>query len=230
MTGSVSVSSVARMPAVGALLECVVETAADAVAAERAGAARLELCVRLDLGGITPPEPLIERVIADVRIPVFVMIRPRGGDFVYSDDEFGEALRTIDGARARGARGIGLGALRPDARVDIERTRRLVERAGGLPVTFHRAFDAVPDQAAAMEDVIAAGVQRILSSGGPATALGGAERLAQLVRQAAGRLTVVAGGGVRAHNVREIVARSGVHEVHARHEDEAATRALAGLL
>jgi copper homeostasis protein len=212
------------------LLECVVETAADAAAAERAGAARLELCVRLDLGGVTPPGALIERVIAGVDVPVFVMIRPRGGDFVYTEDEFSAMERAIDGARARGAHGIVLGILHPDARVDVERTRRLVERAAALPVTFHRAFDAVPDQAAAMDDVTDAGAQRILTSGAAATALDGAERLAHLVRQAAGRLTILAGGGVRAHNVREIVARSGVHEVHARYEDEAATRALAGLL
>ena len=212
------------------LLECVVQTEDAAAAAERAGAARLELCVRLDAGGVTPPDELIEGVVARVTIPVFVMIRPRGGDFVYSDQEFSDALRSIDDVRARGASGIVLGVLKRDDRVDVERTRRLVERARELPVTFHRAFDAVHDQSAALEEVIAAGATRILTSGAAATALDGADRLAALVHQAGGRLTIVAGGGVRAHNVREIVARSGVHEVHARHEDEAGTRAMAGLL
>lgn len=213
-----------------ALLECAVETAGDAAAAQRAGASRLELCVRLDAGGVTPPNELIEDVIAAVTIPVFVMSRPRGGDFVYTDEEFSDALQSIDDARTRGARGIVLGVLTSDGRVDVARTRRMIERARDLPVTFHRAFDAVPDQSAALEDVIAAGARRLLTSGAAPTALDGADRLGDLVRQAAGRVAILAGGGVRAHNVREIVARSGVKEVHARYEDEARTRALAGLL
>jgi copper homeostasis protein len=94
------------------------------VAAERAGAARLELCARLDVGGVTPPNQVIEDVVANVTIPVFVMIRPRGGDFVYSADEFADAIRAIDDARGRGARGVVLGVLREDGCVDVERTRR----------------------------------------------------------------------------------------------------------
>jgi len=212
------------------LLECVVETVDAAAGAERAGAQRLELCVRLETGGVTPPSPLIESVLAAVTIPVFVMIRPRAGDFVYSDDEIGQALGAIDEARSRGAHGFVLGALRKDGGVDIDRTSRLVARAAGLPVTFHRAFDDVADQQAALEEVIAAGARRVLTSGAAATALEGADRLAALVRQAGARITILAGGGVRAHNVRALLVRSGVSEVHARHEGEAATRALAGLL
>jgi copper homeostasis protein len=130
----------------------------------------------------------------------------------------------------RGARGIVVGVLRRDRRIDVERTRALVDRAQGLPVTFHRAFDEAPDPNAALEDAIEAGASRVLTSGGAATALDGADRLAALVQQARGRAIVLAAGRVRAHNVHAILARSGVREVHARFEDEASTRALADLL
>lgn len=208
----------------------MVETVEAAAAAERAGAHRLELCVRLDVGGVTPPADLIDAVVARVSLPVFVMIRPRGGGFVYSPAEFADLRQAARAARGHGAHGIVSGVLRPDGRVDVARMRLVVEDAAGLPVTFHRAFDAVPDQTAALEEVISAGVRRVLTSGGEATALDGADRLAALVRQAGDRVTVLAGGGVRAGNVGALLARSGVREVHARHEDEAATRALAGLL
>jgi len=212
------------------LLESVVETVDAARAAERAGARRLELCVQLSDGGVTPPPGLITAVLERVSIPVFVMIRPRAGDFVYSDAELSDALNEVGAARVRGAHGIVLGVLRRDGRIDVERTRGLVEVAESLPVTFHRAFDAVPDQSAALEDAIAAGASRVLTSGGAPTAHAGAEQLAALVRQANGRIAVLAGGGVRAHNVQAILARTGVREVHARFEDEATTRALADLL
>ena len=203
----------------------------DAAAAARAGSDRLELCVDLESGGITPPESLIAAVRERVAIPVFVMVRPRAGDFVYDDDEFTTALRQAAAARTRGAHGIVTGVLRRDGFIDVERTRLLVQAAGDLPVTFHRAFDAVPHQpATALEDIITAGIQRVLTSGAAATALEGAGRLASLVRQAGDRITVLAGGGVRADNVRQVIARSGVTEIHARFENEAATRALADLL
>jgi copper homeostasis protein len=218
------------MCALPALLECVVETADAAVAAERAGANRLELCVRLESGGVTPPPQLIADVVAAVSIPVFVMARPRAGDFVYTDQELASILRDIDVARAHGAQGIVTGMLRSDHRVDVARMRRVVEAANELPVTFHRAFDEAPDRAAALEAVISARVRRVLTSGGAATAAEGADRLAALVEQAGTRMTILAGGGVRAHNVRALLARSRVGEVHARFEHEAATRELAGLL
>jgi copper homeostasis protein len=211
-------------------LESVVETGDAAAAAARAGASRLELCVRLDVGGVTPPAGLIVEVVRRVSIPVCVMIRPRGGDFIYTADAVEQMLADVAVARRLGARGIVTGILLGDSRIDIARTRRIVEAAGDLPVTFHRAFDEVPDQAAALEDAIAAGAARVLTSGGGAAAIDGADRLAALVRQARDRITILAGGAVRAHNVRALVARTGVREVHARFEDEASTRALAGLL
>jgi copper homeostasis protein len=212
------------------LLESVVETVDQARAAARAGADRLELCVRLDTGGVTPPPALLEAVIGSVSIPVFVMIRPRPGDFVYTDAELAQASRDLAVAREFGAAGIVLGLLLRDGRIDVERTRHLVRTADGLPVTFHRAFDAVSDQETALEDAIAAGVSRLLTSGGAATALDGADRLRTLVDRAGDRLTVMAGGGVRASNVRALLGRTGVREVHARFEDESQTRALADLL
>lgn len=213
-----------------ALLESVVETVDAARAAEHAGARRLELCVRLEDGGVTPPAGLISAVLERVSIPVFVMIRPRAGDFVYSNAEMAAAMQQVSAARQRGAHGLVLGVLRADRRIDVDRTRRLVEPGEGLPVTFHRAFDSVPDQHAALEEAIAAGATRVLTSGAAPTALEGVDRLAALVRQAGARITVLAGGGVRAHNVQAIVARSGVREVHARFEDHTTTRALADLL
>jgi copper homeostasis protein len=199
------------------ILESVVQSVEDAVAAERAGAARLELCVNLAEGGTTPPEALVRAVIGRVSIPVFVMVRPA-------------AVYAIDVARAAGASGIVLGQLRGDRTVAVALTRGLIAAARGLPVTFHRAFDETPDLAESLEHVIEAGAARVLTAGGRGTAMEGVERIAALVAQAQGRITILAGGGVRAHNVAEIIARTGVREVHARFEDEAQTRQLVDLL
>src|SRR5829696_1955845 len=153
------------------LLESVVETVAAARAAEHAGAGRLELCARLVDGGVTPPPGLVTAVLERVSIPVFVMVRPRAGDFVYSEAEMADARHDVAAMRLRGAHGIVLGVLQRDGRIDVERERSLIERAQGLPVTFHRAFDAAPDLEAALDAVIAAGASRVLTSGGAATAL-----------------------------------------------------------
>jgi copper homeostasis protein len=212
------------------LLESVVETVAAARAAEHAGAGRLELCARLVDGGVTPPAGLVTAVLERVSIPVFVMVRPRAGDFVYSDTEMAEAQHDVAAMRMRGAHGIVLGVLLRDGCFDVDRTRSLIACAGGLPVTFHRAFDAAPDLEAALDAAIAAGASRVLTSGGAATALEGADRLAALVRRAQARITVLAAGGVRTHNVAALLARTGVREVHARFEDDASTRSLADLL
>lgn len=212
------------------LLEVVVESAAQARAAARSGASRLELCVDLVNGGTTPSPSLIREVVAAVRLPVFVMIRPRAGDFLYSTSELEVMARQIDEALACGAKGLVLGVLQRDRRVDVARTRALVARANGRPVTFHRAFDETPDLALALTDLMDAGVSRVLTSGGAATALDGASRLAALVRQSRDRIVILAGGGVRSHNVAAIVQTAGVREVHMRHEDEARTRQVVDLL
>ena len=211
------------------LIEAVVETAGAAVAAERSGAGRLELCAQLDVGGTTPGEATIARVVQAVTIPVFVMIRPHRGTFVYSDEEIDAMRRDIAVAAASGAAGIVLGVLRPDHRVDVERTRALVQRAAGLPVTFHRAIDQTPDLLEAVDRLIEAGVSRVLTSGGAATAVEGVEVLAYMVERAGSRLSVMPGGGIRAHNVRAVIDRSRAGEIHTRFVDEEGMRALSAM-
>jgi len=198
------------------LVEACVETVDTAVAAERGGARRLELCANLADAGTTPSAGTIAAVKARVTIPVFVIIRPRGGGFVYSDSELDVMRRDIAEAQRLGADGIVIGVLRDDARVDEVRTRMLVAVAGGLPVTFHRAFDATPDQSEALETLVACGVRRVLTSGGAAAALEGADRLGALVAQAAGRIGVLAGGAIWKEQIPELVRRSGVTEIHVR--------------
>jgi len=212
------------------LVEAAVETLDSALAARRAGADRIELCDNLREGGTTAGAGLIAAVAERSQLPVFVLIRPRAGDFVYSDDEFDKMLRDIESARTMGIAGIVTGALTSDSRVDVERTRILVEAASGLPVTFHRAIDATPNLPAALESVIQLGASRVLTSGGGATALEGVDVIAALVKQARGRITVIAGGGIREHNVRDVIARSGVSEVHSRLVDEAQMRGLVGVV
>jgi copper homeostasis protein len=198
------------------LVEACVDSVASSLAAERGGARRLELCDALFDGGTTPSAGMIAACKAAVSIPVFVMIRPRGGDFVYSDVEWDVMRRDIVVARQLGADGVVIGGLRPDGSVDLELVQSLVEAAHGLPVTFHRAFDLTPDLEESLESLADAGVQQILTSGGAATAAEGATTLADLVRSAGSRLVVVAGGGVREENVHELVTISGVREVHVR--------------
>jgi copper homeostasis protein len=196
------------------LLEICVETLDAALAAERGGAHRLELCENLRVGGTTPSIELMRAVRAKVGLPIFAMIRPRAGDFVYSNTEFQEMLRNVIEARNSGIHGVVLGLLSKDGRVDLERTRSLVESAKSLPVTFHRAFDDTPDLPAALEDVIATGASRILTSGGKAGAELGAAAIAELVEKSRGRIEILAGGGITAENAANIVRTTGVREVH----------------
>ena len=187
-----------------------------ALAAERGGAARLELCDALFDGGTTPSAGMIAACRERVAIPVFVIIRPRGGGFVYSDAELDVMRRDIIAARGLGADGVVIGALNADGTIHAAQVRSLVDTAGDLPVTVHRAFDFTPDLGAALESLITYGVRRVLTSGGAATARDGIPALASLVRQAGDRLVVMAGGGVKEANVREIVDGTGVEEVHVR--------------
>jgi len=208
------------------LVEAAVETIEEALAAKRAGADRIELCANLAVGGTTPSAGSIASVVQQAGHPVFVMIRPRGGDFVYAADEIDAMIEDIDRARPLGIAGIVTGALRSDGSVDVESMRRLMSPAAGLPVTFHRAFDVVANRTEALEQVIDLGASRVLTSGGAATALDGAVAIAMLVDQAGERLSIVAGGKIREQNARDVIARTGVREVHARLENEASIRGL----
>lgn len=196
------------------LLEIVAYSHASALAATAGGADRIELCENTAEGGTTPSLGTLEAVRKIPGIKLHVMIRPRGGDFLYTDAEFDIMLRDIELARQAGADGIVIGILRPDATVDVERCRRLVDAARGLNVTFHRAFDWVADPLRALEDVIATGCNRILTSGQAPNALAGAPRIAELVQASRGRITLLVGGGVNERNVAEILRLTGATEVH----------------
>jgi len=208
------------------LIEAAVETLDSALAAERAGADRIELCNNLGEGGTTPDGELVATIVERIRIPVFVLIRPRAGDFFYSESEFDVMMRDIELTRTMGIAGIVTGALDANGRVAVKRTRSLVKAAGGLPVTFHRAIDSAADLPVALDDAIDSGVSRVLTSGGAPTAREGIGVIAAMVKQARERVSIVAGGGIREHNVREVIARTGAHEVHGRLIDEAQMRGL----
>jgi copper homeostasis protein len=173
---------------------------------------------------------LIAAVIDQTKLPVVVMIRPRGAGFVYSDDEIGAMTRDIELAGERSISGIVTGALTSDGHIDIERTRTLVSAAAGLPVTFHRAFDSTRNLPDALEQLIQIGISRVLTSGGAARALEGVATIAELVDQARAWISIIAGGGIREHNVRDVIAQTGVREVHSRLVDEVSMRALVDVL
>ena len=198
------------------LVEACVDSVASAIAAERGGAGRVELCDALFDGGTTPSAGMIAACKAQLSIPVFVMVRPRGGSFTYTEAEGDVLRRDVVVARDLGADGIATGGVRDDGSIDRVLIESVVELARGLPVTFHRAFDVTRDLAESLEVLAEVGVRRVLSSGGAPTAAEGASALADLVRQAGPRLVVMAGGGVREENVRSLVSRSGVREVHVR--------------
>lgn len=169
------------------------------------GVDRVELCASPAEGGVTPSLATIERVAEIKGLDVSVMIRPRGGDFLYSDDEFQTMLRDIEHARKAGATGVVFGILTADGKVDVERTRALVEAAGDMETTFHRAVDMTEDYISAVEAVIKAGCKRILTSGGYDKAIEGKENIARAVEISRGRIEIMAGSGVVAANAKELI-------------------------
>jgi copper homeostasis protein len=195
------------------LLEVCVDTPAGLAAAIAGGADRIELCAALGLQGLTPA-PGLMALAASAPIPVYPMIRPRTGDFCFDARDLDAMRRDIDAVRGYGLAGVTIGANRPDGELDLDVLDKLVEHSAGLGMTLHRSFDFVADQPAALEAAIQLGFERVLTSGGALTALAGAERIAALVAQADGRISILAGAGVRASNVVELVARTGVREVH----------------
>ena len=210
-------------------LEICAASLPSALAAQAGGAHRLELCQHLEQGGITPSYGLIRQVLARVSLPVFVLIRPRPGGFEYSADELAIMHADIVACRALGCAGLVLGALDAAGRVNMAACRGLIEAAGPLPITFHRAFDACPDQAQALEDVIALGCQRLLTSGGQATAEAGQNQLTALVAQAAGRIGIMPGAGITAENIRALASATGAQEFHASAKRQLPPEPAAGL-
>ena len=204
------------MPDARVLVEACLDSVPSALAAEAGGAGRIELCDNLIEGGTTPSAGTIAECRERLRIPIFVMIRPRGGDFLYSDVEYAVMQRDVAHAKSLGADGVVLGLLRPDGTVDVERTRRLVETARPLAVTFHRAIDVSRDADEALDALVAIGVDRVLTSGQAPTAPEGAAVIGRMVRRAAGRIVVLPGCGIDETNAARLVAETGAREVHVR--------------
>ncbi len=196
------------------LLEVCVDSYASAAAAKAGGADRLEVCSSLSLGGTTPSFGLVEQCVADLQMPVMMMIRPHDGGFVYDDDHLGTMLANIKIAKSIGVQGIVFGALTARRTLDRETCQRLRDAAGGLETTFHRAFDLVPDPIAVLHELETLGFHRVLTSGQQTTALTGAELIRKLTHQSAS-LKVLAGAGIHAGNVRQLIEQTGVQEIHA---------------
>jgi copper homeostasis protein len=198
----------------GLTFEVCVDSTESALAAQQGGAGRIELCSDLIEGGLTPSCGMLRTVRASVDLKIMVMVRPRGGDFCYSDAEFRVMQQDIAAAKDAGADGVVLGLLLPDGTIDSERTQHLLSLARPLPVTFHRAFDMTRDPYAALERLIELGIDRVLTSGQEPTVWEGVDLIAELVRRARGRIIVMPGGGITARNVGRVVAATAVTEVH----------------
>ena len=196
------------------VIEVCVTSAGAALDAQKSGADRLELCENLPEGGTTPSAGTIAVARKNAGIQLFVLIRPRGGDFLYSDSEFDVMRHDIMTAKTLGADGIVTGILTADGHVDKPRMAGLIALAQPLPVTFHRAFDVAADPFQTLEDCIELKISRILTSGQAKSAVEGADLIAGLVRRAAGRIGILPGCGINANNVRQLVEKTGVDEVH----------------
>ncbi|MDD3563624.1 MAG: copper homeostasis protein CutC [Candidatus Cloacimonadaceae bacterium] len=205
-------NSASHQPAI--LLEICTDSADAALAAEAAGADRIELCCAIEAGGLTPSYGCIKRCLELLKIPLNVLIRPHGGDFCYSENDFLQMLEDIAIAKTAGAQGIVSGVLNPDGSVDTARTKLLVEQAQPLSFTFHRAFDLARDPIQALEDVIFCGANRLLSSGQELSAEEGAELLSKLAALADGRIIIMPGAGINAESIGELLVPNLFTEFH----------------
>jgi copper homeostasis protein len=195
--------------------EICVDSVDGTLAAQRAGADRVELCAAMFEGGLTPSLGMVQTTLAAVSgIAVHVIIRPRAGDFIFGPHEIAAMEHDIRAVREAGAHGVVIGALTSAGEVDRPVVERLTQAAGELSVAFHRAFDLTSDPHATLEELIDLGVERVLTSGQEASALEGAPLIAELVQQAGDRITVMAGGGVKEHTAARVVAQTGVRELH----------------
>jgi copper homeostasis protein len=198
------------------LLEACVDSVESGLAAQAGKADRVELCSNLLEGGTTPSAGMMEVCGERLRVPIHILVRPRGGDFVYSEGEIEVMQRDIALAKRLGAKAVVLGALHPDGTIHVEQTRALMGVARPLAVTFSRAFDFTPDADAALDTLIGLGVERVLTSGQAPMAVEGLQTLRRLVLRAEGRIGVLAAGGLNEENVTTVVERTGVREVHVR--------------
>ena len=196
------------------IIEVCVEGIDGLVAAQDAGAERVELCASLLEGGLTPSLGTVRAAMDVARIPFFVMVRPRGGDFLYSDLEYRSMLEDVAAFRALGVPGVVFGCLAPDGRIDVARMTELTETARPMGVTCHRAFDMTRDAAEAIEDLVQCRVDRVLTSGQRDTALQGLDRLTEIIAVAAGRISVMACGGLDARNIATVRDRVDPPELH----------------
>lgn len=194
--------------------EICANSVASCIAAQDGGADRVELCAGIPEGGTTPSVGMIRCARESIGISLNVIIRPRGGDFLYSESEIREMVYDIEAAKELGVDGLVFGCLCPDGSVDMENMRLLMEAAGDTPVTFHRAFDHTSDPLKALEDIIELGCARILTSGCRPTAAEGAPLLAQLVEKAGDRIIIMPGCGVNEGNIAETARLSGAREFH----------------
>jgi copper homeostasis protein len=195
-------------------LECCCTDAGEAQEAQAGGARRIELCEDLRCGGITPGRKNIIETLQSVEIPVNVLVRARGGDFVYTEDEVQAMLESVRMCRELGVNGVVVGALRKDGSIDTETVRRLIAEANGLEVTFHRAFDECSEPFSALEDIISLGCGRLLTAGHASDVNDGEPMLKKLVEIAGHRIIILAGSGVRPCNIARIEAAAGVREFH----------------
>jgi copper homeostasis protein len=186
------------------IFEIAVESTGAGLAAARGGADRIELCADLRSRGVTPSRKLMVEARTAIHLPIHVMIRPRAGDFVYTGEEFAEMQRSIVLAHELKMDGVVLGILRTDGTVDVQCTRELVGMCGSMQVTFHRAFDECGDLFNALEDVIATGASRILTSGGAKSAVEGIDTLRGLIQRAGDRIVILPGGGIQPANFAQI--------------------------
>lgn len=196
------------------LIEICVEGIDGLVAAQHAGADRVELCASLIEGGVTPSLGVVKQALALATIPVMVIVRPRGGDFLYSEREFQTMLDDVQGLREMGVAGVVAGCLTPDGHIDERRMNEIVTAAGPLSVTCHRAFDMTTDFRGALEALIRCGVDRVLTSGQRDSAIEGLDILSQTVEAAAGRIKVMACGALDEANVATVLRETGADELH----------------
>jgi copper homeostasis protein len=196
------------------IIEACVNSAISAIEAQKGGADRVELCENLHDGGTTPSAGSIQFARRNLQIGLFVMIRPRGGDFLYSDGEFEIMQEDVRMAKNLGADGVVFGILHRDGTIDKERMTELVNLARPMGITCHRAFDMTADPFQALEDLISLGVDRILTSGQQPTAPQGARLIRELIARADGLITIMPGCGVKEHNIAELISSTGAKEVH----------------